>query len=176
MATPTSTSGSLGKVLVIGGCGFLGSHIVSLIHTQYPQTSISIIDLVTERNRLDSPLITYHACDITSTTGLLPIFEGVRPNAVIHTASPTLMGGSKALYEKVNVGGTKALLEVALKTGVQAFVYTSSASVISDNVGDLINVDERWPIVPRELQTEIYSTTKVCLSFLFGGVNWVNDP
>jgi sterol-4alpha-carboxylate 3-dehydrogenase (decarboxylating) len=40
-------------------------------------------------------------------------------------------------------------------------VYTSSASVISDTEADLINADERWPVIPAKNQLEYYSTTKV---------------
>lgn len=67
------------------------------------------------------------------------------------------------MYYKVNVEGTKCVIEACEKTGVKALVYTSSASVVSDNESDLINVDERWPVVPPKFQTEYYAQTKVCL-------------
>ena len=75
-----------------------------------------------------------------------------------------MANASNELYRKVNVEGTKCVIEACQKTGVKALVYTSSASVISDNSAsyDLINADERWPIVPYKLQTEYYSWTKVC--------------
>lgn len=80
---------------------------------------------------------------------------------MIHTASPTLVGGSKELYRKVNVEGTKCVIEACQKANVKALVYTSSASVISDNATDLVNADERWPVIPAKSQTEYYSQTKV---------------
>lgn len=66
------------------------------------------------------------------------------------------------MYKKVNVDGTQCVIEACQKTGVKALVYTSSASVISDNATDLINADERWPVIPPKAQTEYYSQTKVC--------------
>ena len=160
MAPPAKKN--LGNVLVIGGCGFLGHHIVSLLHSTYTST-ISVLDLTTTRNRRpESDGVSYYDGDITSLDSLLPIFQKVKPDVVIHTASPTLVGGNKELYYKVNVQGTKCVVEACQKTGVKALVYTSSASVVSDNATDLINADERWPIIPPAAQTEYYSQTKVC--------------
>jgi sterol-4alpha-carboxylate 3-dehydrogenase (decarboxylating) len=161
---PSLPKKSLGKVLVIGGCGFLGHHIVSLLVTSSSTTSsqISVLDLHTSRNRRpESDNVAYFDGDITTLSSILPIFEKVKPDVVIHTASPTLAGGSKAMYQKVNVEGTKCVIEACQKMGVTALVYTSSASVISDNSSDLINADERWPVIPPKAQTEYYSQTKV---------------
>ena len=75
------------------------------------------------------------------------------------------MSGSDALYRKVNVEGTKCVVEACQESGVKALVYTSSASVVSDNVSELVNADERWPVIGEHAQTEYYSLTKVTLSF-----------
>jgi sterol-4alpha-carboxylate 3-dehydrogenase (decarboxylating) len=155
----------LGNILVIGGCGFLGHHIVNLLHSSYT-CKISVLDLRTTRNRRpDSDGVSYYDGDITSLDSLVPIFNKIKPDVVIHTASPTLAGGTKEMYYKVNVQGTKCVVEACKQTGVKALVYTSSASVISDNATDLINADERWPIIPPRSQTEYYSQTKVCSQF-----------
>lgn len=106
---PSKSNPALGNVLVIGGCGFLGSSIVSLLQSTYT-SSISVLDLTTTRNRHASPSISYHDGDITSLSSLLSIFEQLKPAVVIHTASPTLVGGSKALYQKVNVEGTRFVI------------------------------------------------------------------
>ena len=158
---PATQKKTLGNVLVIGGCGFLGHHIVNLLLESY-NCSVSVIDLRTVRNRRpDSDGVQYFDGDITSMDSILPIFEQTKPNIVIHTASPTLESGSHALYQKVNVEGTKCVIEACQLTNVTSLVYTSSASVISDNTSDLINADERWPVIPPKNQTEYYSQTKV---------------
>jgi len=158
MAPIPSEKKSLGSVLVIGGCGFLGHHIVSQIRNSY-KASISVLDLHTTRNRFDG--VTYFDGDITSLPSILPVFAKASPDVVIHTASPTLVGGSREMYKKVNVDGTACVIEACQKNGVKALVFTSSASVIHDTVGDLINADERWPIIPGAAQKEYYSQTKV---------------
>lgn len=158
---PTSQKKTLGNVLVIGGCGFLGHHIVDLILESYTAT-VSVLDLHTTRNRRpDSDGVGYYNGDITSVSSMLPIFEKTKPDVVFHTASPTAVGGSNAMYKKVNVDGTRCVIEACQKSGVKALVYTSSASVISDAVSDLINADERWPVISASAQTEYYSLTKV---------------
>jgi sterol-4alpha-carboxylate 3-dehydrogenase (decarboxylating) len=153
---------SLGKVLVIGGCGFLGSHIVSLIVKRHPQTQVAVLDLRTSANRNASPNVTYHDGDITDAAAMKAVFSQVKPHAVIHTASPHF-DLKPEIHDKVNVGGTKVLLQAAKESGVKAFVYTSSASVILDPTTELINADERWPLVTGAAQPEYYTTTKVRL-------------
>ena len=81
------------------------------------------------------------------------------------------MGANNDLYYKVNVEGTKCVIEACQKTGVKALVYTSSASVISDTINDLVNADERWPVIPAKAQTEYYSTTKVHSSHILSYLN-----
>lgn len=167
---PIPPKQTLGKVLVIGGCGFLGHHIVDLLIESYKCT-ISVLDLRTTRNRRpESDNVQYFDGDITSIESILPIFEKIKPHLVIHTASPAAVGESSeskmkqrnAMYQKVNVDGTQCVIEACQKTGVKALVYTSSASVISDTEADLVNADERWPVIPAKNQKEYYSTTKAC--------------
>ncbi|KAI4088448.1 MAG: hypothetical protein LQ344_006103 [Seirophora lacunosa] len=92
-------------VLVVGGCGFLGHHIVSQLLKLHAQ--VSVLDFKLDRNRIDA--VDYHSANMSST--------------------------SSALFYAVNVEGTRNLLECArsVKT-VKAFVYTSSASVVHDTL------------------------------------------
>lgn len=226
MATDTSTPRSYGTVLVVGGCGFLGSRVVDQLlnfpsedadadadpdtpelrhrasskpaetkgsgptstsytptkfdvhallpssfpslRSRYPPTSstttqVHVLDLRCTTNVF--PGATYHSGDITSPDALLEIFRAVKPDLVINTASPSWEAPA-AVLRKVNIDGTRILLEVAGgKHGdwggrCRAFVHTSSASVVHDGESDLINADERYPYVcpnPREY----YSETKV---------------
>ena len=158
-------SKSLGSVLVTGGCGFLGHHIVSqLLESKSNNNArrVSVLDLRTDRNRL--PSVSYYDGDITSEAIVGRILEEVKPDVIIHTASPVPFddsNNSDALYRKVNIDGTRNLLDLAAKSGcVKAFVYTSSASVVHDTLSDLINADERWPVLRAPQQREYYSETK----------------
>lgn len=184
----------LGNVLVVGGCGFLGWHIVDhllnfpsekdasaalpkiqndarfhvpSLDGRYPRSvaKVSVLDLRTTNNRL--PGAQYYNGDITSIEDMIAVFRTVKPDVVIHTASPSMLDGNKELLHKVNVDGTKTLAEVAGGAHgdwggkCKAFVYTSSSSVVHDTQSDLINVDEEWPYVRGSEQLEYYSETKV---------------
>ncbi|KAJ5273666.1 hypothetical protein N7478_008791 [Penicillium angulare] len=183
----------LGNVLVVGGCGFLGWHIVDhllnfpsetdpsvalpkvtddarfdfeTLGSRFPnyKAKVSVVDLRTTHNRL--PGATYYDGDITSVESMLEVFRTVKPDVVIHTATPSVLDGNKPLLYKVNVEGTKTLVEVAggehgdWGGKCKAFVYTSSSSVVHDTQSDLINVNEEWPLIRGERQKEYYSETK----------------
>lgn len=151
---------SLGSVVVIGGCGFLGHHIVNQLVESY-DAQVTVFDLKTDRNQ--NPAATYHDIDITSQGVVQTAFAKTRPNIVIHTASPAFVGDegkNKELYRRVNVDGTRNLVECAGEVGVKAFIYTSSASVLHDSIHDLVNADERWPVLRAPQQKEYYSETK----------------
>ncbi|KAJ5765842.1 hypothetical protein N7520_005401 [Penicillium odoratum] len=183
----------LGNVLVVGGCGFLGWHIVDhllnfpsetdpsvalpkvtgdarfevpTLGSRFPnyKANVSVVDLRTTHNRL--PGATYYDGDITSVESMLEVFRAAKPDVVIHTATPSVLDGNKPLLYKVNVEGTKTLVEVAggehgdWGGKCKAFVYTSSSSVVHDTQSDLINVNEEWPLIRGPRQKEYYSETK----------------
>ncbi len=158
MAAP-SPDPSLGKVLVVGGCGFLGHHIVKLIVKQHPQTQIAVLDLRTVSNRHSSPTVSYHDGDITDVDAMRALFAEIKPDAVIHTASPHF-NLPPQIHDKVNVDGTNNLLRAAQESGVKAFVYTSSAGVVLGPARELVNADETWPLVTGDAQPEHYVSTK----------------
>ena len=149
---------SLGRVLVTGGSGFLGNHIVSLLASRKACDKLSVLDI----KQPESPIqgVDYQFGDLTDYESTLSLLEKVKPEAVIHTASPVHNVKSKDVMYKVNVLGTQNMLKASQETGVKAFVYTSSASVIHDSVSDLINANEEYPVVMGKRQPEYYVTTK----------------
>lgn len=154
----------LGRVLVIGGCGFLGHHVVDVLLRDWT-CEVSVIDLKCQRNRRpESDGVVYVEADITDSDRLLEVFGRLKPDVVIHTASPPAQGAgavSDEVFYKVNVEGTRAVIAACRESRVKALVYTSSASVISDNKSDLINANEQYPVIRGKLQSEYYSETKV---------------
>jgi len=171
MSASNQSSTPLGSVLVTGGCGFLGSHIVELLLSRYntPETQVHILDL--RIGATTFPGAQYHTADITDATSLRPVLEKVKPNVIIHTVSPVFGSPTnkeerlrgEAIMRKVNVDGTKLLMDEAKLVGCKAFVHTSSAGVVSDMRNALINADERWEYVKGKFQPEYYAETKVCL-------------
>ncbi|KAL5606832.1 uncharacterized protein BROUX77_004025 [Berkeleyomyces rouxiae] len=153
----------LGHVMVIGGNGFLGHHIIAQLLSSplWATASVTGVDLRCARNRVAGAA--YAECDITDAAKLQAAVAAARPDVVIHTASPAAQGDDdvhKNLFKKVNVDGTACVIEACQKAGVKALVYTSSASILSDNVSDLLNVTEEWPVIRGDKQSSYYSETK----------------
>lgn len=103
--------------------------------------------------------VTYHLADLTNYGALRAVFEKVKPEVVFHTASPRFDSPRDIMFA-VNVEGTKNLVKVAKEFGTQSFIYTSSASVISDGKTDLVGADETYPLVTGAQQPEYYTHTK----------------
>ena len=145
--------------LVIGGCGFLGHHIVSQLLDAHA-TKVSVLDLRTENNRF--PAVQYFNGDITSEKDVLDVLQKVKPAVLIHTASPVAIKvEDKALFDKVNVKGTENLLTCAARaSSVKAFVFTSSSSVVHDSISDIYSADESYPVLSYPEQRSYYSHTK----------------
>lgn len=137
----------------------MGSRLAQLLQDRGAYTKLSIVDLRPAAVPLKK--VDYHFGDITNYEAMKEIFDKVKPNVVLHTASPHFNIPEKEIMYKVNVEGTKNMIKVAQESGVRAFVYTSSASVISDTVSDLIHADETYPLCMGDEQPEYYTTTKV---------------
>jgi len=159
-------------VLVVGGYGFLGHHVVSQLLESHAQ--VSVLDFKLDRNRVHG--VEYHSADISIKANVETVLATVRPQVNIHTASPVAPSPNAALYIRVNVNGTRNFLECArsIKT-VEAFVYTSSASVVHDSISDLIDADESFPVLYVPEQKEFYSHTKALADDLIRAFNGTGD-
>lgn len=149
---------SLGHIIVTGGSGFLGNHIVTLLHSRKAYSKLTVLDL--KKPAEPVPGVDYKNADLTDYDALLSLFENLKADAVVHTASPNLIVGNKELMYKVNVVGTKNVIRACQETGVKALVHTSSASVVHDAKSDLINADEEYPLIMGKDQPEYYTNTK----------------
>ncbi|KAJ8112515.1 hypothetical protein ONZ43_g5379 [Nemania bipapillata] len=152
--------------MVIGGTGFLGHHVVNLILQRYPKSRVSVADRSVDRNRRQpEDGVQYHQIDITQASALSALFGNVRPDVIIHTASPLPqvdVSPTRELYDKVNVHGTRTIIAACRTYDVKALVYCSSASVVCDHTSDVINADESRPRVRGRDQPEYYAESKVC--------------
>jgi len=134
---------------IIGGGGFLGRHIVDYLINR-GEKNIVVFDM---RKTFDSPTVRYVLGDITKFDDLVRAFEGI--TTVIHTASPTV--DVRELLYKVNVDGTKNVIQACIKAGVKQLVYTSSASVCFDGTA-IKNGNEDMPFC--KVYPDPYSETK----------------
>lgn len=153
-----NNSEELGSVLVVGGCGFLGHHIVRQLLQASDVTQVTVLDLTTHLYRIDGAH--YMSGSITSSEDVMCALNTAKPNVIFHTVSPQALG-SNDQFTEVNVNGTRNLLECSQVCGfARAFVYTSSSSVVHDNYSDLAGATEDWPVLFAPQQPEHYSHTK----------------
>ncbi len=135
------------KVLVTGGAGFIGSHIVDkLVRAGYE--TVVVDNLSTgKRENLTSETQFYHI-DIRNNR-LKDVFRDEAPEFVIHQAAqPSVPVSLKDPLEDagINVLGTLNLLECCRLQGVRKIVYASSAAIYGHPTG--LPVTEEHPIQP----------------------------
>jgi sterol-4alpha-carboxylate 3-dehydrogenase (decarboxylating) len=150
--------------LVTGGCGLQGSHIVEKLLQAYPKSKIAVM----ARNPTVNTFlgVEYLKGDITSAADVERIFSATRPTVVFHCAGAMTVGrksiGDEAV-RKINVDGTRLVLNASKRFGIKAFVFTSSASVAQKGQGgwaDLQNCDETCPTVDESDGGLIYPRSK----------------
>jgi sterol-4alpha-carboxylate 3-dehydrogenase (decarboxylating) len=162
----------MNPVLVIGGCGGLGHHIVKQLLEDGDATDITVFDKSLDRNRVQGAK--YIKGDLGSVDDVCHVFQAIKPQVVFHTASPMLMGqkNSNSLFEKINIEGTHNLLKTINETSsVKVLVYTGTSSVIHNNITDIINATEDLPKCYLPEQTEYYTHTKAVAEDLILGAN-----
>ncbi|CAK4034142.1 C-3 sterol dehydrogenase C-4 decarboxylase family [Lecanosticta acicola] len=147
----------LGRVLVTGGSGGLANQILMLLSSRQVTSQLHSVDLREPVEPVSK--VQYHCVDLTNEGSMRDLLRKVKPTVVIHCASPRYDASVEAM-QKVNIEGTRVLVDAAEESGVAAFVYTSSASVISDGRTDLKGANETYPLVTGGNQPEFYVRTK----------------
>jgi nucleoside-diphosphate-sugar epimerase len=140
-------------VLVTGGAGFLGSHLVELLLEagESPRVLARPGDDVTALTTGD---VDIHWGDLADPAALASATRGV--DRVLHCAARTGPWGPADEYERVNVRGLETLVRTALAAGARRLVHVSSITVHGNDVRGA--ADETAPL--RE-EPNPYSRSKV---------------
>jgi len=111
------------KILITGGAGFIGSHVVREFVTKYPHYQVINLDALTYAGNLenlkdieDRPNYTFVKADITDQAAITSVFEQYQPDGVIHLAAESHVDRSIAdptAFVLTNVIGTVNLLNAA---------------------------------------------------------------
>jgi UDP-glucuronate 4-epimerase len=179
------------NILVTGGAGFIGSHLVEKL-VQEKSNQVVVVD---DFNDYYSPAIKrdniknvvglenfkLFETDICDVAGLREAFEYKTPDVIIHLAARAGVRPSleqPALYTQTNVAGTVNLLELAREFGVKQFIFGSSSSVYGSSATIPFNENERIqsPISPYaatkaagemicHTYSHLYDIQIVCLRF-----------
>ena len=120
------------RVLVTGGAGYIGSTAVEILRQQGYE--ISILDDCSTGHADSLPLgVRFVQGSLLNADQIAQALAGV--DAVIHFAGKSLVGESVEkpdLYQRVNVGGTRILLDEMHVAGVKKIVFSSSAATYGE--------------------------------------------
>jgi NAD dependent epimerase/dehydratase len=148
------------RVLVTGGCGFIGSHLVEALLGQGAE--VSVLGKYNSRSDFgflqgaDRPDLTVRLGDVADPWFVRSLVEGM--DTVFHLAA--LIGipysyAAPSQYVETNINGTLAVLEAARREGVRRVVHTSTSETYG--TAQYTPIDEDHPLVGQSP----YSATKI---------------
>ena len=179
------------NILITGGAGFIGSHLVDHLLLE-GDWAVTVVDDFNDfyapnikRNNVraheQNPAYKLIEADIRDQAALANVFDNTQFDAIVHLAAragvrPSLK--DPQLYCETNIDGTLNLLEEARKHGVKQFVFGSSSSVYGINAKVPFSEDDpiRQPISPYaatkgagellcHTYSHLYDLRSVCLRF-----------
>ncbi|MCS6874973.1 MAG: GDP-mannose 4,6-dehydratase [Pyrinomonadaceae bacterium] len=177
------------RILVTGGAGFIGSHLVDFLLKEN-EWEVAVVDNFDDfyspeikkanlKSHFSDPKFSLYEADIRS--NLSSVFESFRPDIIVHLAAlagvrPSLLRPRE--YAEVNVAGTLNLLEMAKVYGVKKFIFGSSSSVYGEKCRVPFCEDDKaaYPISPYaatklagehlcHTYSHLYGIQVVCLRF-----------
>lgn len=131
-------------IIITGGAGFIGSHVVRLFVTKYPDYKIINLDALTYAGNLenlkdieDAPNYTFVKADITDAQHINEVFAQYQPDGIIHLAAESHVDRSITnpnAFIQTNVMGTANLLNAAREIWKDSFEGKRFYHVSTDEV------------------------------------------
>jgi UDP-glucose 4-epimerase len=143
------------RILITGGAGFIGSHLVERLVRQGDDVHV-LDDLSKGRREWLPEGLPIHRTDLRDPGPVRRVVTDVVPNVVMHLAALHFIpavDGAPALAWQINVEGTRALLDALVERPPQVVLFTSTAAVYPDRSGP---ISEACPVAPLDL----YGRTK----------------
>ena len=144
------------NVLVTGGAGYIGSHVVEKLIKKKIKTII-VDNLSTGYKSLINKKAFFYLCDIKNFKKLNKIFKKHNISSVIHLAASLSVGESEKKPKKYylnNVFGTKNVIKCCDQNNVKNLIFSSTCAVYKDQ---LKIVKESSKVKPKS----IYGKTKL---------------
>ncbi len=150
-------------IIVTGGAGFIGNHVVRRLVNNYPNYQIINLDALTYAGNLENvadiaaaPNYTFIREDITNLEGLRKIFIEHKPDTVIHLAAESHVDRSiedPLIFVRTNLMGTATMLQVAKEAWAGDYdgklFYHVSTDEVYGSLGETGFFLEDTPYDPR---------------------------
>lgn len=160
----------MAKILVTGGAGYIGSHVVKLLgENGYEILTYDNLSTGHRRAVLYGDLI---KADLADKETLRKVFKEFKPDAVMHFAASIVVPESvknPLKYYRNNVVNTINLLEAMEEFGVKNFIFSSSAAVYG--IPEKIPIPENVPLNPINPYGETKATVERILRDLANSKN-----
>ncbi|MDI6778177.1 MAG: NAD-dependent epimerase/dehydratase family protein [Patescibacteria group bacterium] len=140
------------KILVTGGAGFIGSHLVDALVAKKHRVFV-IDNLSTGFKKNVNPKAKFYKADLTNHTLTEKIIKKEKPAVIFHLAAQIDVRKSVAdpLFEsKNNVLASVNLIETALRNKVRKFIFSSTGGALygDTHVRPTPEAFEPWPVSP----------------------------
>ena len=146
------------KILVTGGAGFIGSHLLQLLQGQQGVEVVVYDNLSSGRREHVPKAIRLVEGDVRDAEGLANLFASEGFDSVVHLAAQTMVPYSLSHPEEdcqINLLGLINILECCRKYAVKHIVFSSSAAVYGDNLNIPLHEEE------KPMPTSAYGITKM---------------
>lgn len=142
------------RVLVTGASGFIGSHVAQRLAKEgYPVRCL--VRASSDTTFLETLEVELATGDLTDAASVRAAMEGC--TYVVHCAAMVSDWGTEQEIRRVNVEGTRNVLEAAAQAGVERFIHISSTDVYGHPGGEGIAETH----VPSPAFRNWYSSTKL---------------
>ena len=146
------------KILVTGGAGFIGSHLLQRLQAQQGVEVVVYDNLSSGRREHVPKAIRLVEGDVRDAEGLAHLFASEGFDSVVHLAAQTMVPYSLSHPEEdcqINLLGLINILECCRKYAVKHIVFSSSAAVYGDNLNIPLHEEE------KPMPTSAYGITKM---------------
>jgi UDP-glucose 4-epimerase len=153
----------MSKILVTGGAGFIGSHLVKHLVNEGHQ--VIVVDILLRGNKIEKDILSkidFHKVDVRDADSMVELSKGCK--YIYHFAAVLgvdVVADNPVETMDTEVIGTRNICEAAIKNDVEKIIYASTSgiyghSAIEKSVTENIIVDPRTSYAIAKRYNEIY--------------------